>query len=109
MASKYILKKSGDQFHFVLKAANGEPILNSERYTTKAGAQTGIESVRTNSPHEARYERKDASNGSPMFNLKAANGERIGTSETYSSATARDAGIASVKTNGSTAVLDDQT
>ena len=109
MASKYTLKKSGDKFHFVLKAANGEPILSGELYTSKAGALNGIESVRTNSPHEVRYERKTASDGSPMFNLKAANGERIGTSETYSSATARDAGIASVRTNGPTAVLDDQT
>lgn len=109
MASTYVLKKSGDQFHFVLKAANGEAILNGERYTTKAGALNGIESVRANSPHEARYERKTAANESPMFNLKAANGERIGTSETYSSASSRDAGIASVKANGPTAVLDDQT
>lgn len=108
MASKYVLKKSGDQFHFVLKAANGETILNSERYTSKAGAQNGIESVRTNSPNEARYEKKTASDGSPMFNLKAGNGERIGTSETYSSTSARDTGIASVKANGPGAVVDDQ-
>ncbi len=45
------------------------------------------------------FERKAAKNGQPMFNLKAANNEVIGTSETYSSEAARDNGIASVKKN----------
>ena len=58
MAGTYALKKSGDQFMFNLKAANGEVILTSERYTTRAGAQTGIASVQTNSPKDERYERK---------------------------------------------------
>jgi uncharacterized protein YegP (UPF0339 family) len=109
MAARYVLSRSGTHFKFVLKAGNGETILTSELYASKGGAQVGIESVRTNSPHDARYERKNASNGSPMFNLKAANGERIGTSETYSSTAAREGGIASVKTNGPSAPVDDQT
>jgi len=110
MASRYVLTgPNSGHYRFVLKAGNGETILTSERYTSKAGAKNGIESVRTNSPVDARYERKNAANGSPMFNLKAANGEIIGTSETYSSATARDAGIASVKANGPAAPIDDQT
>jgi uncharacterized protein len=50
MAGKFVLKKSGDQFMFNLKAANGEIIATSERYTTKAGALNGIESVKTNAP-----------------------------------------------------------
>lgn len=44
-----------------------------------------------------------------MFNLKASNGQVIGTSETYSSPSARETGIASVKANGPTAPVDDQT
>lgn len=49
MAAKYVLKKSSDgQFYFVLKAANGETIATSERYTTKSAATNGIESVRNN-------------------------------------------------------------
>ncbi|ALN64616.1 hypothetical protein GLA29479_5175 [Lysobacter antibioticus] len=44
-----------------------------------------------------------------MFNLKASNGQVIGTSELYSSESARDGGIASVKANGPTAEVDDQT
>jgi uncharacterized protein YegP (UPF0339 family) len=109
MAARYVLSRSGDQYRFVLKAGNGETILNSERYSTKSGATNGIESVRTNAPIDSRYVRRSASNGSPMFNLKAANGEIIGTSETYSSDSAREGGIQAVKSNAPGAVIDDQT
>jgi uncharacterized protein YegP (UPF0339 family) len=43
-----------------------------------------------------------------MFNLKAANHQVIGTSQTYKTAESRDEGIASVKTNGPSAPLDDE-
>ena len=105
----YVLKNSGTQFHFTLVAGNGKVILSSERYTTKASALGGIQSVKDNSPHDARYERKNASNGSAMFNLKSSNGQVVGTSETYSSAAAREIGIDSVKTNGPTASIRDDT
>ncbi|MCX2723162.1 YegP family protein [Roseibium salinum] len=44
-----------------------------------------------------------------MFNLKASNGQVIGTSETYSSAASRDNGIESVKKNAPDAALADET
>ena len=40
-------EKSG-QFHFVLKAANGQVILSSEMYNSKAAAKNGIASVQKN-------------------------------------------------------------
>jgi uncharacterized protein YegP (UPF0339 family) len=109
MSGYYELKRSGDQYMFNLKAGNHEVILTSERYTTKASAQDGIASVRQNSPLDERYQRKTATNGSPYFSLSAANGQSIGRSEMYSSAAARDAGIASVKTNGPSTVVKDNT
>lgn len=109
MSGYYELKRSGDQYMFNLKAGNHEVILTSERYTTKTSAQDGIESVRQNSPLDERYQRKTATNGSPYFSLSAANGQSIGRSEMYSSAAARDAGIASVKTNGPSTVVKDNT
>jgi uncharacterized protein YegP (UPF0339 family) len=48
MAGKFVIKKSVDQYTFVLKAGNGEIIATSERYTTKAAAKNGIESVKAN-------------------------------------------------------------
>lgn len=45
----------------------------------------------------------------PMFNLKAGNGEIIGTSETYSSKSACKNGIESVMKNAPKAPVEDQT
>ena len=50
MAGKFVIKKSGDQYHFVLKAGNGEIIATSERYKSKGSAKNGIESIRENAP-----------------------------------------------------------
>ena len=96
---------STGKWRFVLKAANGEPILASEHYNSRAAAEKGIASVQVNSPKDERYEKKVAKDGKPYFNLKAANHEIIGTSEQYSSEAARDKGIASVKANGSSTVI----
>ena len=57
MAGWFELSKSSDnQFRFVLKAGNGETILTSELYTSKASAEKGIASVRSNSPQEDQME-----------------------------------------------------
>jgi uncharacterized protein YegP (UPF0339 family) len=47
----------------------------------------------------ARFEIKKTANGEFMFNLKAANGEIILTSETYKAKRSAEGGIASVKKN----------
>jgi uncharacterized protein YegP (UPF0339 family) len=108
MAGWYELSKSNDgQFRFVLKAGNAETILTSELYKTRAAAENGIASVQTNAALDERYERKTASNGKPFFNLKAANHQVIGSSQMYSSESARDGGIASVKTNGASTTVKD--
>lgn len=109
MAGYFELKASGSQYMFNLKAGNHEVILTSERYTSKQGANGGIESVKANAPHDARYQRKVASNGAPYFVLVAANGEPQGRSEMYSSASAMEGGIASVKANAPTAPVKDLT
>ena len=106
MAARYVLSRSGDQFHFALRAANGETILVSERYTSKQSANGGIAAVMANAGNDARYERKPA--GKPHFVLRAANGEPIGHSEEYSSAGAMETGIAAVKQVGPSAPTDDE-
>lgn len=109
MAGYFELKASGTQYMFNLKSGNHEVILTSERYTSKQGAQGGIASVKTNSPHDSRYQRKVATNGSPFFVLVAANGETLGRSELYSSTSAMENGISSVKANAPTAPTKDLT
>ena len=88
------------EFNFVLKAGNNEVILRSQQYASKASALAGIASIQANSSIDERYERLAAKDKRPYFNLKAANGQVIGTSQMYASAGSRDAGIESVKVNG---------
>lgn len=45
-----IFKGKNGQYYFRLKAANGEIIAFSEGYTTKQGAQNGIDAVKRTAP-----------------------------------------------------------
>ncbi|MCG7522315.1 YegP family protein [Ruegeria sp. Ofav3-42] len=110
MAGKFeIFEDKAGEFRFRLKAGNGEIILASEGYVQKASAENGIASVKTNAPNDDRYERKETKSGGYMFNLKASNGQVIGTSESYTSASARDNGVESVKRNAPDARIEDLT
>ena len=110
MAGKFELyKDKAGEDRFRLKAGNGQTILASEGYKAHDSAANGINSVRKNGPLDERYERKTTTSGKFMFNLKATNGQVIGSSEKYESEAARDAGIASVRKNSAEASLDDQT
>ncbi len=98
MPATYVLKKLAErQFYFFLTAENNEPILTSETYTTKAGAQGGIQSVRDNSTSDHLFERKQATDGTHYFVLKAPNDETIGRGETYPYLDAAERGVAAVK------------
>ena len=99
MAKFEITTRKNGEFQFNLKAGNGQVILTSEGYTTKAACLNGVESVKKNSQEDARYDKLTAKNGKPYFNLKATNGQIIGSSEMYESVASRDNGIASVKKN----------
>lgn len=110
MAGKFeIYTDKAGEFRFRLKAGNGEVILASEGYKQRASAENGIESVRKNAPDDGRYERKETAAGNFRFNLKASNGQVIGTSENYTSKSGRDNGIESVKKNAPEAKLVDLT
>ncbi|WP_156292970.1 YegP family protein [Serratia oryzae] len=99
----YELKKSSNgQYHFTLKASNGEIILSSERYASKASAENGIASVRANAPHEAQFELKLSNSNKPYFVLRAKNHVVIGTSQMYASENAAKNGVLSVIKHGAT-------
>ncbi|MFY2825169.1 YegP family protein [Ruegeria sp. MALMAid1280] len=110
MAGKFeIYEDKAGEYRFRLKAGNGEIILSSEGYVQKAGAENGVSSVKTNAPNDARYERTETKSGGHRFNLKASNGQVIGASESYTSASGRDNGIESVKRNAPEARVEDLT
>ncbi|MBX7225692.1 MAG: YegP family protein [Chitinophagales bacterium] len=109
MGKFLVTTRKNGEFQFSLKASNGQEILGSEGYTTKAACLNGIESVKKNSQDEARFEKLTSKNEKYYFNLKASNGQIIGTSEMYESEAARNNGIASVMKNAADASVEDQT
>jgi uncharacterized protein YegP (UPF0339 family) len=81
---KFALKKTrGGQFMFNLHAANGQVILTSEQYKSKASATNGIKSVKANSKKVSAFDCRKSKDGLHYFMLQAANGEPIGRSERY--------------------------
>lgn len=111
MAGKFELKTSANgKFHFNLKAGNGQIILSSEMYETKAAALNGIESIKKNAGNGDRFERRETAKGEPYFILKAGNGQEIGRSETYQGGVAAmENGIKSVQNNAPEAEVVDNT
>ena len=109
MAGKFVVKtaKNG-KVHFNLKASNGQIILTSEKYESRASAIKGIESVKKNAATDARFERKKGKDGSPYFVLKASNGEPLGRSEMYKSTSSMENGIASVAKNAADSITVDE-
>lgn len=99
------LKKSGEKYHFVLKASNGQVILSSQMYASKASAMKGMESVKANAADDSLFERKTGKNGKFHFNLKSTNGQIVGSSQMYSSESGVSTGIESVKNNAPSASI----
>ena len=109
MGKFVVTKRANGEFQFNLKADNGQVILSSEGYSSRSSCDNGIESVKKNAPEDSRYDRLEAKNGKQYFNLKAGNGQIIGSSQMYENAAGRDNGIESVKKNAPDATIDDQT
>ncbi len=101
-----IYKDNASEFRFRLKASNGENILSSEGYKTKASCKNGIESVKNNAQDDKNYEILESINGKWYFNLKASNGQVIGKSQMYASQGNAKAGVNSVKNNSQSEIKD---
>lgn len=109
MAGKYRLFVGKDEkFYFQLKAANGQVILQSQGYASKAAATNGIHSVQKHCGEDDCFERKEAKDGQHYFCLKAHNHQVIGMSEMYKQPASCENGIASVKANGPSERIDDE-
>ncbi len=110
MTARFDINARNDgTFGFVLKSANGQVILASQGYTTKATCQAGIQSVRAHASAASNFSSLTAKNGSPYFTLVAGNKQVIGQSQMYASAPARDNGIRAVMTSAPLAAVVDNT
>ena len=106
MGKFVITTRTNGDYQFNLKAGNGQVILTSQGYSSKAACENGVESVKKNAPDDARYDRKTSSNEKHYFNLMASNGQIIGSSQMYESNAGMENGIESVKTNAPDASVE---
>lgn len=84
-------------YYFRFVAANGETLLRSEGYTTRQGADNGIDSVVANAPDTRNVEILESSDGQFYFTVKAANSEIIAVSEMYSTKSNAERGARTVR------------
>jgi len=97
MPGRFELFQGKDRKHyFRLKAVNGETILQSQGYASRSGCRNGVESVRRNAARDGGVEPRETRGGKSYFVVKARNGQVVGTSESYSSSSACQAGARSV-------------
>lgn len=120
--SKFAIREVNTGVKFDLKAANGQVILTSGVYSTRAACLNGISSTRKNAPiagvenrmegdHAAvtnpRFELYQDKSGKFRFRLRARNGEIIGFSEGYATKTGCLNGVESVRKNAPGAEMEE--
>ena len=117
---KFVIRQTGTGYKFDLKATNGQVIATSEVYTTEAAGIKGTESVAkcaatanfadlTAGEQEVshpKFELYQDKAGQFRFRLKARNGESIATSEAYTTKSACENGIDSVRNNAPEAPIE---
>lgn len=109
MHSHFVLNNSGSQFTFQLKAAgSSEVLLTSESFTGKTNALAGIAAVKACASWDKRFRRRSR-RGAAYFVLQAHNGEVLGTSAIFSTASEREAGIEAVRAHARMAKVEDRT
>ena len=112
--SKFVLRAVSTGFKFDLKATNGQVILSSEIYASRAAAIKGIASIKLCAPAanvenqteegcktltHPKFEMYQDKAGEFRFRLKATNGQIIGVSEGYKAHESCVNGVESVKKN----------
>lgn len=112
--NKFRIRETASGVKFDLLAVNGQVILTSEVYTSRAAARKGIASVRlivpaaplenltedgSQSQSNPKFELYQDRAGKFRFRLKARNGKIVGVSEGYSSKAGALNGIDSVRKN----------
>jgi outer membrane protein OmpA-like peptidoglycan-associated protein/uncharacterized protein YegP (UPF0339 family) len=79
-ASGFSTFVESDQYYFALTDANGKVILRSEGYSSEAGRDNGINSVKKNMNDESKYVTKQLADGQWALSLKAGNHQEIALS-----------------------------
>ena len=120
---KFVISKRKEKVYFNLHSGNNEIILSSQGYAARKGAIKGIKSIKTNAPKaptENQTLKGFAKLGNPKFEvyrdrakkfrfrLISSNGKCIGHSEGYNTLAACKNGIASVKKNAASPIVNEK-
>jgi len=107
--AKFEVYQSGkkNEFRFRLKADNGQTILSSEGYSSRAACLNGINSVKKNAKDPKRVSKTKTPSKMFRFAVTAGNNEVIGISQNYKSETGRNNGVDSVARNAAKAKVTD--
>lgn len=120
--SRFVLRKVNTGIKFDLFAANGQEILTSEVYESRAACLRGVESVRKNAPAarlenqtdpdfstlpNPKFELYTDKSGAFRFRLRSRNGKIIAVSDDYTTKAAALGGIESVRKNAVFAVIEE--
>lgn len=119
---RFRIKDAANGQYRVVFTYNSEPMVWSENYASKAGAQNCINSIKANASSAPivdvtigesatgyRFEIAQATNGQYFARFKASNGETMVWSETYTSKQNAKNCAASVKANAKGAEILDET
>ena len=102
---KYEIIKKNGSFYFLLKANNGQLLLESSGYTTEAGVKKAIETFK-NAVEVGEFKIDEDKNGNFKFILRAsARSQMLYHGETYSTRQSAESAIGSVKNFAMRAVI----
>ena len=119
--SRFVIKKVNTGLKFDLYAGNGQDIVSSEVYSSRAAALRGIESIRKNAasahfldltgPEQSpqpnpKFELYRDRAGQYRFRLRSRNGKIIAVSDGYGAKAAALSGLDSVRKNAADAALE---
>jgi uncharacterized protein YegP (UPF0339 family) len=106
---KVILKKglTKEPYTFAFIDSEGKSVVRSENYQAKKGALNGIASIKKNCVNDRRYETKETKNGKFYFNVKASNGQVVGTSAFFSTMEERSSAVARFKADAADAAVEE--
>jgi len=106
MVFEIFRSEKNDKFYFRLKNNEGDIVLASQGYASKATCKNGIESIKKNAQVEKYFEQKISDNGKFYFTLKARNGQVIGTSQMFTTEAAKKAELMIVRKAVDAEIID---
>jgi uncharacterized protein YegP (UPF0339 family) len=92
-----VFEGSDGEYYFSFVAPNGEKMIQSEGYTTKAACQAGVDATIQNAPDTHNVDILESTDSQWYFTVKGNNGEIVATSEMYASKANAERGAKAVR------------